>query len=323
MTSKDPTSFLMIIGAPKSATTTLTQWLSRHPDMVVSQAKEPRFLTDFGQCEWTGPASKYFMETLARDEPSYFRSFSGNPDAKWAVDASTDYLWCPASPDLIKNWSKRFRTKLICVLRDPIDRAFSEYKHSIRDNHEKESFARSLELEEERFAKHWHPLFYHVRRSRYNASVNRYHELFGDDLLLMDFREFAEPVTCATKITNFLGLDLPIMASMERENASFVYRRPGLARIVKSDLAIKLGRALVPKRFRKSMRAGLDAQLATSYERQEADVRRLRLALADDIGACLANPLIPTDGWTSTFPERQRADQDKVAGSGRIAPSAG
>lgn len=298
----DSTSFLMIIGAPKSATTTLANWLSRHPDMVVSQAKEPRFFTDFGQYDWSGPASKYFMETLARDEASYVRSFAENPNAKWAVDASTDYLWCPASPDKIKNWTGRFRTKLICVLRDPIDRAFSEYQHSIRDNHETESFARSLDLEEERFAKRWHPLFYHVRRSRYNASVNRYHELFGDDLLLMDFREFADPERCAAKVTAFLELDSPIVPSTERENASFVYHRPGLARIVKGDVATKIGRALVPKRFRKAIRAGIDGQLATTYERQEADVARLRQELADEIDACVANPLIPTDGWTTTIP---------------------
>ena len=303
----DQSSFLMIVGAPKSATTTLAHWLSRHPAVCVSETKEPRYFTDFHRHEWTGPGGQYFSDTLIRDESAYFRSFHENQQAAWAVDASTDYLWCGASPDLIKAWAGRFRTKLICVLRDPVDRAFSEYQHSIRDNLETETFTRSLDLEEERFAKHWHPLFYHVRRSRYLAGVSRYHELFGDDLMIMDFREFFEPAACAAKVTAFMGLEQPVEPSDERENASFVYNRPGIARIIKGRTATKIGRALVPKRFRKSIRAGLDNQLSAQYQRQSADIQRLRSLLAGEIAACEASPIIPTDGWQTALPAPEAA----------------
>lgn len=303
----DDSAFLMIVGAPKSATTTLAHWLSTHPGMAVSDTKEPRYFTDFGQYEWTGPGGQYFSDTLARDEAAYLQSFHTNSSATWAVDASTDYLWCDASPDLIKAWAGRFRTKLICVLRDPVDRAFSEYQHSIRDNLETETFARSLDLEDERFAQHWHPLFYHVRRSRYLEGVTRYHALFGDDLMIMDFREFFDPVTCAAKVTGFLGLDQPVEPSNERENASFVYNRPGIARLIKGRTATKIGRALVPKRFRKGIRAGIDNKLSARYERQEADIKRLRAVLADEITACEASPLIPTGGWKTALPAQTAA----------------
>ena len=295
----DTTKFLMVIGAPKSATTTLANWLSGHPDMVVTETKEPRFFTDFDNFEWSGPGGQHFSESLVRDEAAYMQSFAGKPEAGWAVDASTDYLWCEAAAEKIKAWSERFDTKLICVLRDPVDRAFSEYQHSVRDNFETEEFARALDLEDARFADHWHPLFYHQRRSRYNAAVTRYHELFGDALMIMDFREFFEPETCAARVTAFLGLEQPIVPSDERENASFVYHRPGLARIVKGRMATKIGRAIVPKAFRRSIRAGIDSKLSTKYQRSEQDVARFRDMLADEIDACLSNPLIPTDGWTS------------------------
>lgn len=295
----DSTSFLMIIGAPKSATTTLANWLARHPDVVLTETKEPRFFTDFAQYDWTGPAGRHFSDSLIRDEKTYLASFPDKPNAHWAVDASTDYLWCDAAPGKIAAWSKRFNTKLICVLRDPIDRAFSEYQHSVRDNFETETFARSLDLEDQRFADHWHPLFYHTRRSHYSDAVNRYNALFGDSLMIMDFREFFDPETCAAKVTAFMGLQAPVLPSAERENASFVYNRPGVARIVKGEFAIRLGRALVPKVFRKSIRAGIDRKLAVNYERADEDVERLRAILADEISACLANPLIPTGGWKS------------------------
>jgi hypothetical protein len=95
----------------------------------------------------------------------------------------------------IKEWSTRFNTKLICVLRDPIDRAFSEYQHSIRDNYETETFARAMDLEDQRFNAHWHPLFYRARRSHYSAAVTRYHELFGDSLMIMNGSCLAEGIS--------------------------------------------------------------------------------------------------------------------------------
>jgi len=297
----DQSSFLVIIGAPKSATTTLSNWLSRHPEVCVTETKEPRFFTDFQQYQWTGPGGENFSDSLICDEDAYFQSFHGGEQATWAVDASTDYLWCARSPDLIKAWSERFPVKLICILRDPVDRAFSEYQHSVRDHMETESFSRSLDLEGERFAQHWHPLFYHVRRSRYLAAVERYNALFGNDLLIMDFREFFEPESCAAKVADFLNLSSPIAPSEERENVSFVYNRPGVARIAKGRLATKLGRVLVPKRFRKGIRAGIDKRLSAKYLRREDDAERLREILADEIEACQASPLIPTDGWQAAL----------------------
>jgi hypothetical protein len=120
--------------------------------------------------------------------------------------------------------------------------------------------------------------------------------------MIMDFREFFEPEACAAKATAFLELEQPVEPSNERENASFVYNRPGIARLVKGRTATKIGRALVPKRFRKGIRAGIDNKLSARYERQEADIERLRAALADDITACVASPLIPTDGWKTALP---------------------
>jgi hypothetical protein len=117
----------------------------------------------------------------------------------------------------------------------------------------------------------------------------------------MNFQEFFDPETCAANVTTFLGLEEPVVPTAERQNASFVYNRPEVARFVKGQMAHKIGRALVPKVFRKSIREGIDRQLATKYQRSAVDVERLRTILADEIDACLANPLVPTDGWKSAI----------------------
>jgi hypothetical protein len=99
----DSKSFLLIIGAPKSATTTLARWLARHPDMVAAEYKEPRFFMDFAKYEWSGPGIGLFSKSMMRDEATYLQSYNSKPAASWAIDASTDYLWCEASPEKLRN----------------------------------------------------------------------------------------------------------------------------------------------------------------------------------------------------------------------------
>jgi hypothetical protein len=60
---QDPTDapvrrgFIIIVGAPKCATTMLHRWLTAHPDVYHFRAhKEPRYFTDFSERHWTGPA---------------------------------------------------------------------------------------------------------------------------------------------------------------------------------------------------------------------------------------------------------------------------
>lgn len=294
-----PKQFVFIIGAPKSGTTSLAHWLNLRPDMAYCAGKEPRFFTDFGDIDWTGPGSDLFKEQMYTDEASYLAGFPDDPAVTWAIDGSTDYLWNPAALGRLQDWSKRFPCKFICMLRDPVDRALSEYQHTRRDNMEDKSFLQSLEAEEARFAAHWQPLFYHRRRSLYHAAVTSYAQAFGDDFLLLDYAALRDPDACLRQVEAFLQVGPGQTASEERQNASYIYRNQTLGAVMNHPGLRRVVRSLVPAGLRGNLRKQVVGRFADRYEPSEQDRRAMAELIAEDIALCRADPLFPTDTWTA------------------------
>ena len=105
----------IIIGAAKSATTTLTTVLQRHPDVFVSKPKEPKFFGRNYNKGWKWYASRFVAgeKVLLRGEASTMYSSS-----------LFSYRW---SPELMCRFLPRL--KLIYVVRDPLDRIVSQWRH--------------------------------------------------------------------------------------------------------------------------------------------------------------------------------------------------
>lgn len=294
-----PQKFFLLIGAPKSGTTAIASWLTKRPDIRMSPHKEPRFFTDFAQIPWAGPNGVSFGAGVVTGEETYLASFGDCAAQDWVIDASTDYLWCQASPDLIRDWAQRYQVKVACILRDPVARAVSEYEHTVRDLLEKESFLSSLEQEEARFEAHWLPLFYHVRRSRYYEAVCRYRELFGEDFLLLDYGELSAPETLGRKIENFLGLPAQKITAPPRENVAAGYRSGALARAGKNETLLGGLRAVVPKGLRGPIRRFVERlnKAPHKYRPTEQELQFLHNALAEDMRKCRDDPYFPTESW--------------------------
>lgn len=288
--------FAIIIGAPKAGTTSLAEALARHPDVSLCRSKEPRFFTDFAARAWRGPGTEGFVKTMIGGEGDYLAAF--DPGAEWCVDASTDYLWCDAAPDRIADWSRRFEVRIVCLLRDPLARAVSEYQHTLRDRMQTEPLHRSLALEDDRHARGMHPLFYHRRRSTYLRQVERYKALFGERMLVLDFHDPAGPQRLYEATAGFLGLTADGAVRIGHENASFAYRGR-LGRLVTDKRVADVARLLVPKRFRQGIRARVEAQARTRYVPGAADRAALLESLGEELRACAASDLIPTRHWPS------------------------
>lgn len=200
---------LFIVGAPKSGTSTLHYWLSLHPDVFMSKEKEPRYFCGFNGREWRGPGGDGFQRTIVSEHEDYLKLFSGAKEETWIGEASTDYLWCENAPTSIANQYAGEKLRFIIILRNPVERAFSEYCHTVRDGLESLSFVDSLKKEKERFADNWHPLFYHSRRGLYSSAIRRYHKIFGRDsvkILLYDDLVL-DPAEFMKEIYEFLQLE--------------------------------------------------------------------------------------------------------------------
>jgi hypothetical protein len=285
-----PDKKLIIIGAPKSGTTSLARWLGQHPKLVLGKVKEPAFFTDFAAREWRGPRSKRFASTLAITAEDYEANFDNDKNAEWGIDASTDYLSCEVSPSLIEEYAKDHEVRLVCILRDPVERAFSEYAHTIRDGYQQETFAASLAMEPERIAGGWTPLFHHIRRSRYSDALARYMQRFGADRLLILPYESVGDGSVLKSIEGFMGLEPFDYDLAEKANVSTTHRNRSLKKLIEGDSALKrIGKALTPGPFRnwiKGLNAGrlemTQEEAAAAYALLREDIARTQALIPFD-----------------------------------------
>ncbi len=126
----------MIIGTQRAGTSSLYRYLADHPDVVGSLRKETEY---FGREHWRG-------------ETWYRAHFPLHARRKRTFEATPTYLSYPAAAARIHAALPSIR--MIVMLRDPVDRAFSHHQHLVRLGHEDLGFAEALEVEERRAADH-------------------------------------------------------------------------------------------------------------------------------------------------------------------------
>lgn len=218
-----------IVGAPKAGTTTLYHWLRQNPKIFMPDNKEPAYFCHFGK-NCGRLTSLQPTPVFSREE--YVSLFLPAPREAKAGEASTGYLSWPVAAKSIKDFNAN--AKIIIVLRHPVYRAYSEHWHLIRDAHETQTFEASLALEGERKATHWPPLFWHIQRSLYAASVERYFETFGRShvkvYLYDDLQTHAEAFF--ESVQKFIGVPPIRIPNSDRHNRSFDIRNRWLQRSV-------------------------------------------------------------------------------------------
>ena len=199
-----PPHFL-IVGAPKAGTTSLYRYLQQHPKIFMPGNKEPRFFCGYLPNTFEF-GSKHFHPGIISTESEYLKLFQNAPPGAITGEASTDYLSCPYAAKRIHDWNPE--TKVIIMLRNSIERAYSEYQHSIDGGFQTKTFWESLCLEEERIQQNYDPIFWHVLRGLYYQPVKEYLELFGEgQVRVIMFDDFARSTaSIVNSIFSFLGL---------------------------------------------------------------------------------------------------------------------
>ena len=197
-------SFL-IIGAQRSGTTSLYRCLAGHPRILPALRKEIH----------------YFDFQYAKGRAWYLAHFPipTHPGANMTGEASPYYMAHPLAPRRVKRTNPAM--KLIAVLRNPIDRAYSQYQQQRRLGTETLSFEDAVQAEPERLAVDRHLLaappdffsfnhrhFSYLDRGRYGHYLTQWLEHFpGRQLLILDAEAlFADANRTANAAFAFLGL---------------------------------------------------------------------------------------------------------------------
>lgn len=196
----------LIIGAQKGGTTSLFNYLVRHPDVLPPFGKEIH----------------YFDLHYARGVRWYRGRFPYGYRLRGGaltLDASPYYLMHPQAPGRAAHLLPD--AKLVVLLRNPVDRAFSHYQHEVRGGRESLSFGEAIEMEAERLAgeeerlradsgyySYNHHRYSYTRRGRYIEQLRRWVEHFPRSrlLVLQSERLFRDPADTIGEVQEFLGL---------------------------------------------------------------------------------------------------------------------
>lgn len=215
MVEKKPN--FIIIGAMKAATTSLYTYLKQHPDIFMTKVKEPMFFNNFNQItDFKVLANKSKKVNSLLD---YFSMFSSVKNESAIGEASPAYIYNEKAPYLIKEHLPD--VKIIAILRQPTDRAYSNFLHTKRADRENvNSFEQAIKIEKERISDNWSPLYHYIQKGFYSVQLKRYYNLFPkENIKVYLFEDVVKnPKETLKDIFKFLNVDENIEIDVSKKS---------------------------------------------------------------------------------------------------------
>ncbi|MEB3230035.1 MAG: sulfotransferase [Leptolyngbyaceae bacterium] len=191
----------LIIGAMKAGTTSLYRYLKQHPQVFMSPVKEPNFFALEGEV-LDDP------RVTVTDLPSYQGLFTGVTDEVAIGEASVRYLYSPKAAARIHHYIPD--AKLLVVLRNPVERAFSAYVYQFsRGSDLLTDFGEALAAEPERIAEEFDCWWHYRAMGFYHAQLQQYYQYFAPEQIKVCLYEdlCQQPQQLITEMFEFLGVD--------------------------------------------------------------------------------------------------------------------
>ena len=202
----------LIIGGMKCGSTSLFQYLIKHPNVYHPLTKE---LYYFSTQKFTQKSFAWYRSNFPISKPNYLTG-----------EATPDYIFCSQTAQRVAE--KLPSVKLISILRNPIDRAYSHYYHSVSLGWENSSFEEAIKLEKSRlstklstvkngtsYCSHKHS---YLSRGLYLEQLKEWFRFFPREQILILKAEdlYSQPQITMNRVFQFLNLP---------SNKSEVYKR--------------------------------------------------------------------------------------------------
>lgn len=228
---------VIVIGAPRSGTTSLYRYLDEHPEVYMSPLKETRFFAHEGRSvDYEGPADAHaYNRDTVTDVATYRQLFEDRAPGQRTGEASPVYLYRGDRA------AKRIRhhvpdARLVAIFRNPVERAYSDFLNMVRLGWEPvHDFGRALAREEERIAAHWSPYYHYQAKGFYADQVRTYLDRFDREqikfFLFEELRQDADAVM--EELFTFVGVDPSVSVRTEtRHNRSGLPRSEWMHRLL-------------------------------------------------------------------------------------------
>ncbi|NNM16846.1 MAG: sulfotransferase, partial [Bacteroidia bacterium] len=172
----------LIIGAEKSGTTSLYHYLNQHPDVFMTPEKEPFFyIFKNGTPAILGEHidDDVFLRTRIKSDELYANQFEGAHNESAVGEASASYIYMKEAAENIA--SDIPDTKIIVVLRNPVERAYSNFLHCIKRGVEPmRDFNQYVDTneEEKRISTNKGLVLYYLEKGFYSKHLSEYYNRF-------------------------------------------------------------------------------------------------------------------------------------------------
>ena len=275
----------LIVGAQKAGTTSVYEYLSQHPDVFMSTPKEPHFFTYMtGDAPSGGHHSPFYKPQRRVTEVHEYESLFANANGALAIgEASPSYLYSPHVAERISGIIPD--SKIIAILRNPVERAFSNFQMNERLGQEPlKTFEAALAAEDDRVANDWGYAWHYFRKGLYDEQVVRYRQHFAQDQLLVTLHDdlVRDPAGFVRQLFTFLNVDPSFSPNLAiSSNVSGVPRSRVLGTLLKPALMVHhYWSPFVPRKLRHTLRGKLLVRARMQPDTRSALVDRYRSSIA-------------------------------------------
>ena len=310
-----------IAGAPKAGTTAVHAALARHPALYMSAVKEPKFfLTDGPPPARGGPGDVQTYREHVWQRDDYEALFAAAPAGVLRGESTPFYLYN-------RDAQRRIRAlipdaRLIVILRDPVERAHSNWAHLWSAGLDPvDDFVLACAEEQRRIEAGWADFWRYTSLGRYGEQLEHIYTVFPRDQVLV-FRYHAlieSPGLVLDQICAFLGVPQGVLAEVPRENVTahpqLSLRHRTVAKALRASSAVSNvlpgATTLTGSLERVLQRDSRPRQPLTWEQRQallprfEADIRLLEVITGEDFGNWL-QPRGDSGGLVGARPAGQR-----------------
>lgn len=291
-----------IVGAAKCGTSSLFHYLDLHPDVYMSPMKEPHYFCDnYFPDNFAGPGDDGFSRNRIRAIDEYLRLFEAGSHAKIRGEGSVYYIYFNSIAERLLEFNPE--AKVVIVLRNPVQRAYSAYMHTVRDGRETLTFEEALEREESRREQGYQPLWWYRKLGLYSAQVERYINTFPpNQLKIFLFEDLRDTAKAVQETFSFLNIRANVSVDTSiKYNESGIpksrvlfnfFAKPNiLKQIVKPLLPTKvqrkLGQQAKSMTLRKETMNPQTKEMLTEYYRE--DIKRLQDLIGRDLSSWLVS----------------------------------
>lgn len=220
---------LFIIGAAKAGTTSLFNYLNYSENIFTCPIKEPHFFSEIAENEYVKEKPKQGQIAHSgniTDEETYLSLFDSSNDYKYKLEASTSYFFDIGAAQKI--YSKEPNSKIIVILRNRIQRAFSHYLMDVKDGNQNLNFYNALIDDYSLKNKGWSISHLYVELGFYAEALKKYIEIFGkENVHVIFFSEFNKDLSnTLKKICLFLNIDNNFIGKIDLDKKYNEFKKP-------------------------------------------------------------------------------------------------